>query len=278
MFFTIKNQTYIMSKAIIGYTGFIGSNLIRQAKYDDFYNSQNIESVAGKSFDLLACTAAPAEKWLANKEPVKDKENLQKLIKNLQQVSAKKVILISTIDVYNQPVEVDEDTSINAEILHPYGKHRLELETMIQNQFDALVVRLPGLFGKGMKKNIIYDFLHNNLLEKINKGSVFQFYNLDHLWQDIQVAIKNDLKVVNFATEPTSVAEVAITAFDFEFTNQTQNAVKYDIRTKYYQLFDGIQPGYLYNKSQVLLELKEFVTDFKNSNSAISQLVLPDEY
>ena len=266
-----------MSKAIIGYTGFIGSNLIRQAKYDDFYNSQNIESVAGKSFDLLVCTAAPAEKWLANKQPVKDRENLQRLIKNLQQVAAKKVILISTVDVYNQPVEVDEDTGINAENLHPYGKHRLELETMIQNQFDALVVPLPGLFGKEMKKNIIYDFLHNNLLDKINKSSVFQLYNLEHLWQDIQLAIKNDLKVVNFATEPTSVAEVATTAFDFEFTNQTQNAVKYDIRTKYYQLFDGIQPGYLYNKSQVLLELKEFVTDFKNSNSTISQLVPPDE-
>ena len=147
---------------------------------------------------------------------------------------------------------------------------------MIQNQFDALVVRLPGLFGKGMKKNIIYDFLHNNLLDKINNGSVFQFYNLEHLWQDIQSAIKHDLKVVNFATEPTSVAEVATTAFDFEFT-QTQNAVKYDIRTKYYQLFDGIQPGYLYNKSQVLLKLKEFATNFKNSYSAISQLVLPDE-
>ena len=33
-----------------------------------------------------------------------------------------------------KPIEVNEDTSINAEILHPYGKHRLELETMIQNQ------------------------------------------------------------------------------------------------------------------------------------------------
>ena len=174
-----------------------------------------------------------------------------------------------------KPIEVDEDTSINAEILHFYSKHRLELETIIQNQFDALVVRLPSLFGKGMKKNIIYDFLYNNLLGKINKGSVFQFYNLEHLWHDIQVAIKHDLKVVNFATEPTSVAEVA-TTFDFEFT-QTQNTVKYDIRTKYYQLFDGIQPGYLYNKNQVLLELKEFVTDCKNSNSAIPQLVLPDE-
>ncbi len=141
-----------MSNAIVGYTGFVGSNLIRQAEFEDFYNSQNIESIAGKSFDLLVCTAAPAEKWLANKEPIKDKENLQRLIKFLQQVTAKKVILISSIDVYNLPVEVDEDTSIDGENLQPYGKHRLELETAIQKQFDASVVRLPGLFGKGLKK------------------------------------------------------------------------------------------------------------------------------
>jgi len=174
-----------MSNAIIGYTGFVGSNLIRQAKYDDFYNSQNIESIAGKSFDLLVCTAAPAEKWLANKQPTKDKENLQRLIKYLQQVSAKKVIVISTVDVYFQPIAVDEDTSINAEILQAYGKHRLELESAIQKRFDTLVIRLPGLFGKGLKKNIVYDFLHNNLLDKIDINSVFQFYNLKHLWRHI---------------------------------------------------------------------------------------------
>lgn len=267
-----------MSKAIVGYTGFIGSNLIRQAKYDDFYNSQNIEFIAGKSFDLLVCTAAPAEKWLANKEPHKDKENLQRLIKSLQQVAAQKVILISTVDVYLLPFEVNEDTSTNVESLHPYGKHRLELELFMQNQFDTLVVRLPGLFGQGIKKNIVYDFLHNNLVDKIDRNSVFQFYNLKHLWRDIQVAINSNLNLVNFAVEPTSVAEVAATAFGFEFTNQTQNPVKYDIRTKYYQLFKGCQPGYLYSKSQVLSELQEFVADFKKSNSFISQPVQLDEY
>lgn len=105
-------------------------------------------------------------------------------------LAAKKVVLISTVDVYLQPVEADEDTSIIRESLQPYGKHRLELETFIEDRFDALVVRLPGLFGKGIKKNIVYDFLHNNLVDKIHKNSVFQFYNLEHLWQDIQVVAR----------------------------------------------------------------------------------------
>lgn len=251
-----------MSNAIVGYTGFVGSNLLRQGKYDYFYNSKNIESIAGKDFELLVCTAAPAVKWLANKEPVKDQENLQRLMGCLKQVSARKVILISTVDVYPLPIKVDEDTEIDVEGLHPYGKHRLELETFVQKKFDSLVVRLPGLFGSGLKKNVIYDFLHNNLIDTIHKDSVFQFYNLEHLWQDIQTALEHSLKLINFATEPTSVQEVASVAFGFEFTNEPkQKPVRYDMWTKYFKLFGNTCNGYLYTKSQVLLELKKFVLE-----------------
>ena len=52
-----------MSSAIIGNTGFVGSNLIRQRHFDAFYNSKNIET---KSFDLVICAGVPAVKWLAN--------------------------------------------------------------------------------------------------------------------------------------------------------------------------------------------------------------------
>ena len=78
---------------------------------------------------------------------------------------------------------------------------------------------------------------------------------------DIQIALEHGLELVNFATEPTSVREVAAEAFGFEFTNQPQqNPAKYDIRTGYFQIFDGCQPGYLYNKKQVLKELNKFVS------------------
>ena len=250
-----------MSTALIGYTGFVGSNLNQQTKFEGLYNSKNIEDIAGKSFDILVCSGAPAVKWLANKEPIKDRENLQRLMDCLAQVSAKKVILISTVDVYPVPVEVDEDTEIEVEVLQPYGKHRLELEAFVQEHFDFLIVRLPGLFGQGLKKNIIYDFLNDNVGDWIHKDSVFQFYNLEHLWQDIQTSLEHGLTLVNFATEPTSVEEVAAEAFGFEFTHEPQQTpARYDMQTKYFHIFDGCHPGYLYGKNQVLQELKEFVS------------------
>lgn len=249
-----------MKKAIIGHTGFVGSNLISQTDFDDFYNSKNIDSIKGKEYDLVVCAGAPAVKWLANKEPIKDQENLQFLRDCLSEISAKMFILISTVDVYPNPINVDEDTIIDEQILQPYGKHRLELEHFVRDNFDSLIVRLPGLFGKGLKKNIIYDLMNNNIGDWIHKDSVFQFYNLQYLWSDIAIALSHNLKLINFATEPVTVAEVAKEAFNFEFnyTPETKPAY-YNMQTKYSNLFTDNNLKYLYQKNQVLQDIKDFV-------------------
>ena len=45
-------------------------------------------------------------------------------------------------------------------MLLPYGRNRLHLERLVQDTYrDALIVRLPGLFGKNIKKNFIYDLI-----------------------------------------------------------------------------------------------------------------------
>src|SRR4029077_2021184 len=121
-------------------------------------------------------------------------------------------------------------------------------------------VRLPGLFGEGLKKNIIYDFIHNNNIGQIHADSVFQFYPIINLWRDIQTALKHNIKLVNFATEPTSVLEIAREGFGLEFSNRPQtNPAYYDFRTKYDHLFGGAK-GYIYNKDQILKLLKNFVS------------------
>lgn len=248
-----------MSNAIIGYSGFVGGNLVHQFHFEELYNSKNIESIAGREFDLLVCAGVPAVKWFANKEPITDLKNINRLGDCIRKASAQKVILISTIDVYPSPIQVNEDTVIDLNQLHPYGKHRLELESFVKDNFNTTIIRLPGLFGYGLKKNIIYDFIHDNMTDKIHKNSIFQFYNLDHLWQDIEVCLKHDLKLVNFATEPTSVQEVACEAFGFDFTNEPDNLpVQYDFRTKYSRIFDSLT-SYMYTKTQIFQELKQFV-------------------
>lgn len=50
-----------MTKALIGYTGFVGTTLLKQTKFDDFYRSTNINDIKGKKFDLVVCAGAPAK-------------------------------------------------------------------------------------------------------------------------------------------------------------------------------------------------------------------------
>ncbi len=151
-------------QSLVGYTGFVGSNLASLNQFDQLYNSKNIQSAYATQPDLLVYAGVPAQKFIANKFPEQDYQVIQTAIENIQKTNPKKIVLISTIDVYKNPIEVDETTVIDTNNLHPYGLNRYLLEKWVQenaSQFDQhLIVRLPGLFGKNLKKNFIYDFIH----------------------------------------------------------------------------------------------------------------------
>lgn len=248
-----------MSKALIGYTGFVGGNLLAQQRFDACYNSRNIGEIENTRYSTLVCAGLPAAKWIANRDPVEDKANIDRLSAYLATVKVDKFILISTVDVYPSPIDVDEASPIDVEACEPYGKHRYQFEQFIASRFDSLIVRLPGLFGAGLRKNVIYDFLHDNNLERINPKGVFQFYCLDHLSRDMGIALDNDLKVVNIAVEPTGVEEIAPLCLGHAFVNEIDApAARYDYRSRHAGLFGG-QGGYMYDRRQVFDDLRAFV-------------------
>jgi nucleoside-diphosphate-sugar epimerase len=248
-----------MKSALIGYTGFIGSNLANQRVFSHYYNSQNIEDIVKEKFDLVVCTAAPGVKWLANQQPEQDWAKIQTLINCLTTISAQNFIVISSVDVYTIPIEVDEDTVINPAELKPYGRHRYQLELFARDNFNSLIVRLPGLFGKGLKKNIIYDLLNNHRVEYIHPDCVYQFYGLDDLNKDLEIALNYNLKVVNFATEPLTAREVAQEVFNTELNCQLDLEIaRYNIYTKHSQIWYS-QQLYLDNKQSILQKIKDFV-------------------
>jgi nucleoside-diphosphate-sugar epimerase len=248
-----------MKRGLIGHTGFVGSNLARLTHFDSCYNSSNIDSIAGEEFDLLVCAGVRAEKWMANRNPDQDKAGIDRLLDALKDVRATQVILISTVDVFLTPIGPDEGTTVVTEGLHAYGRHRFELEQELARRFPTLVARLPGLYGRGIKKNVIHDFLKDHETHKIDSRGVFQFYGLHRLWEDLQLAMSHKLELIHLPTEPVSVAEVAQAAFGKEFTNHVvDNPVRYDIRTKHAQLLGGVRP-YLENKLAELEGIRLFV-------------------
>lgn len=147
--------------ALVGYTGFVGSNLYESGVFDAVYNSKNIQEAFGTNPDLLVYAGLRAEKYLANNEPAKDMELIIGAEDNIRKINPKKLVLISTIDVFKTPSGVDEETLIDTDGLYAYGFDRYQLELWVrQNYPDALIIRLPGLFGKNIKKNFIYDFIN----------------------------------------------------------------------------------------------------------------------
>jgi nucleoside-diphosphate-sugar epimerase len=248
-----------MTAALIGHTGFVGSNLLRQRTFEARYNSSNVNDIRGREFDLVVCSGARAEKWRANAEPERDREHIDSLIDVLLHVRARKVVLISTVDVFKSPIAVDEDSPTPTDDLHAYGRNRRRLEEFVSREFDACVIRLAGLYGHGIKKNVIYDFLNDNDVDKIDSRGVFQFYSLDRLSHDIDTAIERRIPLVHLPAEPVSVAEVARAAFARDFHNEVvASPARYDIQTRYAAEFGG-SGRYLEDKARELAGIAAFV-------------------
>ncbi len=149
-----------MKTAIVGYTGFVGQNLCLSYQFDARYNSKNISEAFGTVPDLLVYAGVRAEMFTANHFPEKDLENIQGAIENIKKINPKKLVLISTISVY--PVfEGDENTSLVEGEGSAYGRNRRYLERWVEENIkDYLIVRLPALYGVGIKKNFIFDMIH----------------------------------------------------------------------------------------------------------------------
>ena len=246
-----------MPDALIGCTGFVGGNLARQMAFSDQFHSRNIADIRGKTYDTVVCAGVRAEKWKANADPAADKAGIRALLDHLTHVTARKFVLVSTIDVYPIPTGVDEDTMIDPAAASAYGRHRYELEREAADLFDTTVVRLPGLFGVGLKKNVVFDLLNDNLVERINPAGVFQYYDLSRLAADITTAASKRLDVVNFATEPVETADLAREVFGRELPPLPGLAARYDFRSRHADLFGG-GDGYFYGRDEVLRRMTAF--------------------
>lgn len=250
-----------MSTALIGYTGLVGGNLVRQgAQFSVMFNSKNISEIRGRSFSRIICAGARGTKWIANKNPAEDRAQIEQLMSNLDTIDASQFTLISTVDVYPNPITVDETTPPQTGGLHAYGVNRLMLERFVTGRFPRhTIVRLPAIFGYGLKKNAMYDLMNNNQLELVHPGSSFQWYPLSRLSSDLIIAEGLSPGAVNFATEPVTMHEIRDKFFPGkEIGSAAKSVAHYDFRTQYAEMFDGSR-GYILDRPQVMSAIGSFV-------------------
>lgn len=306
-----------MEKSLVGYTGFVGSNICSKTDFDGLYDSKNVKTAYGTNPKLLVYSGVPAQKFIANQFPEKDFEVIENAIENIKKINPEKIVLISTIDVYKEPKNVNEDTIIDTNDLEPYGKNRYYLEEWVKNNFEKyLIVHLPALYGKNIKKNFIYDLIHiipsmlkkekfEELIKKddfiqkyyelqengfykcksdiskeeekvlkeyfkkigfsalnfTDSRAVYQFYNLSYLWEHIEKALENNIKILNLAVEPVSAEEVYKFVTSNDFCNEfLENIPEYNFKTKNDKIFNG-KNGYIFQKEFILNDIKKYIND-----------------
>jgi hypothetical protein len=246
---------------LVGYTGFVGSNLRRQGSFEHLYNSQNFLHMRDKHFDLLVCAGVSAAKWIANRDPEEDRRRIAELTALLATTNVAEFVLISTIDVYPKPaLGGDEVTLIDCRLCTPYGRHRYELEEWVQAHFpNCRIIRLPALFGPGLKKNALFDMLHDNQVDAINPASVFQWYPVDRLWSDITIARQAELRLANLFPEPLVMSRIIEACFPAAKVGPPHlPAPAYRVSTIHAELFSGSN-GFIMSAGACLAAIAAYV-------------------
>lgn len=250
-------------KIIIGNTGLVGTTLCESINFDLKFNSSNLENFPNIVEDgsELYLTCLPATKWMVNKNVTGDFDNLINILNVIKQKKYSKVILISTIDVYNNsPLKSNEDNLPLIQSLN-YGNNRYLFEVLCKDYLitdEFKIFRLPALFNRHIKKNVLFDLINNNNVEQINSNSMFQWYNLNNLSNDIIRYINEFPEENTFNLFPEPIDSLEIVNLFPHLQNKvsfSENKITYDFTTKF------SNNGYISTKEDILTEIKEFINE-----------------
>lgn len=266
----IQDKQYskaVTMDALFGHTGFVGSFLKENLPHRTtaYFSSKNVRSAKGKSYRNVYCACISATKWWANTNPGEDLKNIEAALSVLTSIKCQSITLISTIDVHDHghPLQ-DEGCQFPSD--EPYGRNRLHAENVLHEAFGdrLIVVRLPALFGVGLKKNVLFDLLNNNLVGNINSNSAYQWYPLHWLWTDINRAKDefftghlDEKRVVNLYPMPIDTIDIINMFFPEKAeTVKFGDRVSYNQGSRYNNMF-------AYKQGVILAEMERFIKTYK---------------
>ena len=308
-----------MKKCLIGYSGTVGSALLRQTKFFHKFNSKNINKIENNEYDLVVCCAANGSMIKANSDPKHDLQNIKKLLSDIKNIKAKYFFLISTIQIFENVSQKNYETSNKFNYKVPYGKNRLYLEKACKTKFDNVyIIRLPSIFDNHIKKNFLYDlknplpnFFNKKRFKKLiqhtkkdylirlvkkaykdegifyvldkkklnsfqmkalrkhlinlnlhsasltNKNSLFQYYYLGNLWEDIKIMIKNNIKILNASCDPLK-ANYLHKLFTGKPMRKNQSKIyNAQMRSIHSEHWGNKKKTFLYKKNETVKQIKK---------------------
>ena len=209
-----------MKVFILGGKGFIGSAFVRFCEKEeidyDCIDLDNYEAFRGRDCDILINVAGNSKKYLSNERPVEDfRFSLEALLSSFFDFSFSKYIYLSSIDVYadhEDPACNREDSILDIGKISHYGFHKYLGEQMVMHYIsDWLIIRLGGVLGPGLKKNPVFDLIHDIPL-RVDEKSEYQYLLTDYLAELVFGLIERDKwgEIFNICGEGTvSIEEIS---------------------------------------------------------------------
>lgn len=244
-----------MKRALIDHTGFVGATLLAAETFTHGFNGDDLEDLRGTRFDEVVCAGIPSA------TPPASEQDANTLLAVLETVRADRFVLLSSIEIYPDPSQpLDENSVPEGLPNHAHGRHHRAVEEFVAARFaDHAVVRLPALFGDGLRANPLHDLLHNTSVETINPAATLQWYPTRRLPGDLGRTTAAGLRVVNLVTEPLALRDIVSRFFpDAKVGPETEPAPRTDVRTRHAALFGGTSP-YIMGRSQVLVAMTDFI-------------------
>jgi len=190
---------------VMGGAGFVGSAYVRLFEglgiKCSVIDRNNWGSFKDKKCDVFINAAGDSSKINARKNPQKSfQDNVEATARSLEFFSYDTYVLLSSGDVYSDqfsPQLTHEDTAINQKAQSRYGLYKHLAELLVQGEAKRwLILRMGGFVGEGLKKNAVYDMLHD-MPVWLSPQSSLQFINTDRaaglVWKLISMGVANEI-------------------------------------------------------------------------------------
>jgi nucleoside-diphosphate-sugar epimerase len=174
-----------MRVTVVGASGFVGSaftRLLNRAGVDLVaVTRDNYLEHAGSPSDVVIEAACNSKKFLADNDPFGEFDlSVTHRLRTLRDFPAALHVHLSSVDVYadlTSAATTREDTPIEPGGPSHYGFHKYLAEQLVGHHARKwLILRLAGMVGPGLRKNPVFDLLHDRPL-RIHPDSRYQFMN-----------------------------------------------------------------------------------------------------
>jgi nucleoside-diphosphate-sugar epimerase len=237
---------------IIGASGFIGANLSEMFPDARPITRVDLQNGIDTFFECVYVAAPSATKWQIDQEPQVDLENIESLVERICLLNTHKVVYFSTIDVFERPGNSSENSQRKHSL--DYGGNRSRMEDLLFNQLDnVLIRRLSGLYGRYLKKNLLFD-LKNGRLDQLGSYHPDSQYQYLDVKEALRIATSIDfaeLNLLNIVAEPISVTEIC--GKSITWLSRANSRHIYNVTTEHRD------SGYFFDKNYVLKSIFNFL-------------------